>query len=161
MNNKLKDIIIVIEKMAPMLASALMSPAAGMAIQLLENTFGVSSDSLATTISQDPNALEKLQQLELSHSDTLAQYKSQDYQTEISDRKDARQHEEKIIQETGKRDWALDMIAVVFILFFFTLCVLNYFLEIKDDHVMVMLIGQVSAGVGLILSYYFGSSRDG
>lgn len=72
---------------------------------------------------------------------------------------ETQEREEKIVQLTGKRDGILDFIAIMVIVGFFGLCIINYFIQLSDDHVVVMLIGQISSGFMLCLSYYFGSSN--
>jgi len=145
----------IIKKDAPFLADviATANPIAGVIVKLLFRTFGVSDEnSLSNILNTDPQSKEKLQEIENQHIENLLRLS-------INDKADAREREEKIVSLTGKRDWVLDLIAVLFITFFFTVCILGYFYDIKEDHVMLMLIGQISAGVGLILAYYFGSSN--
>ena len=144
---------------APSVASSLLGAPGGLIVSLLEHLFGVDADKLPDTISADPAAREKLQELANQHQEILEHYALQQFQSVVDDRKSARDREEKIIQLTGKRDWMLDGIAVLVILGFFILCIINYFVKIPDDHVITMLIGQISSGFMLCLSYYFGSSN--
>ena len=143
----------LVSKDAPLLASIIgtASPIAGIIVTILMNVFGVKDEaSLTSTIKSDPNASIKIKAIEDQHIDNLTALSD-------NDKASAREREESIVKSTGKRDWVLDLIAVTFIVFFFSICVLNFFFSIKDDTVMVMLIGQISAGVGMIISYYFGS----
>ncbi len=157
---KVSDFVV---KYAPLLGSAISisNPMAGMAIGLIAQMFGAdvkNPDDILAKMSNDPNVEVKLKQIEADQKEAIIQSQTAEFQAAVSDRESARDREEKIIQLTGNRDWIIDLIAVIVIVSFFTLCALNYFVDLKDDHVMVMLIGQVSSGFMLCLSYYFGSS---
>lgn len=145
----------LVEKEAPLLASVIgtANPMAAILVNLLLKAFGILSPmQLPAAIDADPDAAIKLKQIEADHNDVLIQ-------SNMNDTASAREREEDIVAKTGKRDWVLDLIAILFITFFFVICTLNYFFSIKDDHILIMLLGQITAGVGYILSYYFGSSN--
>lgn len=156
--NNLSTIISVVEKLAPELAGVLGGPVGLVVSTLLSNFFGVHPDNLASTIQADPNAEFKLSQFKLQHAEELAQLASADYATEVKDRISARERDEEIIK-AGKTDWVLSAIAIIVVIGFFLLCGLNYFFPLKDDHVLIMLIGQVSSGFVMVLSFFFGSSK--
>lgn len=146
-------------KFSPLIATAIGGPAGGIIASLLSAAFGCTTDTLADTISTSANSAVTMQQFELEHKKELAQIQSTQYTTEVNDRENARDREVEIDKITGQRDWMLDTIAMVVILGFFCLCMLNYFVDISDDHVITMLVGQISSGFVLVLSYYFGSSK--
>jgi|SRR5579872_2358064 len=145
-----------VKKYSPVVASLItaVNPAAGSIINIIASIFGLHPDdpTLADKINQNPEAAVKLKQIEYLKFITPQQIAE-------DDRKNAREREEKIVDKTGKRDYILDTLAIIFVVGFLFLCCLNYFFNIKDNSVMIMMIGQVSAGVGYILSYYFGSSN--
>lgn len=155
----LKDLSSHVSKYAPLLASVIgeANPIAGLVIMALAKAFNCSSnpDDIIASMSADPGATQlKLQQLQIEHEDALNQ-------NQIEDDSNARAREEDIIKLTGRRDWVLDFIAVLVVVGFFVLCAINYFIKLNDDHVVIMLIGQISSGFMLCLSYYFGSSNNG
>lgn len=151
-----KAIAIAVSKYAPLLGSVISeaNPIAGLIVMAIAKAFSSSSDptTLLSSIQSDPQAEVKLKQLELEHQDALMQ-------NQVEDHANARQREEDIIRLTGKRDGILDFIAVLVVIGFFILCGLNYFVKLDDDHIVVMLVGQISSGFMLILGYYFGSSN--
>lgn len=153
---ELKAISETVSKYAPLLGSVLTeaNPIAGMVVMMLAKLFNSTSEpsDLINKITIDPNAAEKLKQLQIDHQDALIQ-------NQIEDRINARDRETKVIQLTGKRDWVLDFLSFIVVVGFFILCILNYFVKPDDDNIVVMLIGQISSGFMLCLSYYFGSSN--
>lgn len=148
----IKDIANAVGAIAPSIATALLGPAGGVAVTLLENLFGVKSDGLVASISSDPSSALKLKELEDQHGEVLIQLTN-------SDKANARDRDVQIIK-SGKSDWVLSTIAIMVVIGFFILCVLNYFEDLKDDHVLIMLIGQMSSGFVMVLSFYFGSSQS-
>lgn len=151
-----KDISLTVSKYAPLLGSVISesNPIAGLIVMAIAKLFNTSSDpsAILSSIQGDPDAAVKLQQLEIEHQDALIQ-------NQMEDHANARQREEDIIKITGKRDGILDFLAILVVVGFFFLCGLNYFIKLADDHIVVMLIGQISSGFMLCLSYYFGSSN--
>lgn len=143
-----------VSKLMPLLGSVISesNPIAGLIVMAISKEFNCSSDNLVSTINADPDADVKLHRVEWDHQDAIMQYQTQD-------KANAREREEKIDAITGKRDWLLDAIAILVVIGFFGLCLINYFIELEDDHVVAMLTGQVSSGFMLCLSYYFGSSN--
>jgi len=71
---KFKELMPFLLKGAPLLASALGSPAAGMVTGLVASAFNADPHdmlNLQRTISTDPDSEEKLKQLECDHGDTI------------------------------------------------------------------------------------------
>jgi hypothetical protein len=149
----------IVSAAAPLLGSALSlaSPVAGVLVSLIAHVFGAKSDDIndiITKITQDGNSASKLKQLEMEHSTAL-------YQAEVDDRKSAREREEAIVKLTGHRDWLLDFIALVVIAGYFIMCVFVVFGDIttQDQQILYMMLGQLTGGFIMVLSYYFGSSN--
>lgn len=69
----LSDIMPILLKAAPTIATALGSPASGIAIELLERAFGVESGNTSSLIDKinDPSAIGVLQDLDNAHSSLL------------------------------------------------------------------------------------------
>lgn len=95
--SKLPDFAKIVGASAPLLASVLGTPLAGVAISLLANAFGVKShdlDNISAVITADPESSIKIKTVEYEHAETLANIAAQNYSTEVDDRKDARNHAE-------------------------------------------------------------------
>lgn len=153
----LTELSLIVRKVTPILGEALLSvnPLAGILVGSIANLFDADKNNtqdIINKINNDTNAEYKLKQIECDNQEMLAKYGD-------NDRANARAREENIYKITGKSDYLLDFIAVLVILGFFILCIINYFVELKDDHILMILIGQISSGFMLVLSYYFGASN--
>ena len=146
-------------KFAPTVAAALGVPGASLVASALSQWFGVEPAKLPATINADPDADVKLKQFEIEHKADLQRIAATNYQTEVDDRKNARQREIEIEKITGKTDYVLSSIALAVVVGFFILCGLNYFYKSPEDHIIIMLLGQLSGGFIMVLSYFFGSSQ--
>ncbi len=138
------DLIPLVLKAAPTLASVLGSPFAGVAVSLIEQAFGVSSntpDVLANAIVSDPAAAEKLKALELQHAEALTSLAN-------ADRSNAR--------ASNKTDRVPAILAFA-ILILYTLVQLTaiYFPGNQDD----VISARVQDILLFVMAYYFGSSN--
>jgi len=150
-----KSIASGLQTVAPYFAKILSNtnPISGIILHALMEIFNTSDvNELPSKIQADPDAETKLKKVEMDNKILLAYLN-------LKDKERATNRERFIIEKTGKRDFVLDILAILFVTFFFILCVLNYFFSAKYDGVMVMLIGQVSSGMGLVLAYYFGATK--
>ncbi len=151
-----KAISASVSQFSPLLGSVITeaNPIAGLIIMAIAKLFNTkaNADEITQAINKDDSAAIKLQQLENEHEDALLQ-------NQVEDVKSAREREEKIVAITGKRDWIVDVIALLVIVGFFFICIINHFINLTDDHAIAMLIGQVSSGFMVVLAYYFGSSN--
>lgn len=147
------DILPIVAKSAPILASVLGSPIAGIALSLIASAFGVKSDDvskLSDVLKSDPDTAFKLKQLELQHAEALATIASNNYQTEVDDRKDARERQVKL------NDHVPTIIAILILLIYagIQFCAI-YSPSSADD----IISARVQDVLVMIVSYYFGSSN--
>jgi hypothetical protein len=149
----------IVSKYAPLLGSVVSSinPLAGIAVNLIAQAFGANpknTDDIIAKINADPEAEIKLKQIEYQHEEILQK-------TATEDRMSAREREEKVIQVTGKRDYVLDSIAFTVVFGYFFMCAMVTFtkLDSTDHDILYMLIGQLTGGFIMVLSYYFGASN--
>jgi len=150
----------VVSKFSPLIGSAISigNPLAGVLVSLVSSLFGADKNDTGDIIAKilaDKDAETKIKQLELEHESSL-------YATEVGDRVSAREREEAIVKVTGKRDWLLDWIAILVIAGYFCMCILICFNKIEDtnNQVLYMMFGQLTGGFIMVLSYYFGSSKQ-
>lgn len=148
-----------ISKYAPLLGSVVssMNPIAGMAVNLVAQAFGAdpkNTDDIIAKISADPEAAIKLKQIEYQHEEILQK-------TSTEDRINARDREEKVMQLTGRPDYVLDAIAFLVIIGYFSMCAVVAFTKMDNtDHdILYMLIGQLTAGFIMVISFFFGASN--
>ena len=151
--NIIPGLVHAVEKFAPAVASSLFGPGGGIAVSLLENTFGCSAPDLPAHIANDPDAALKLKTLEDHHGEALASIASTDYVTEVSDRLNAR-----LVNDS--HFFILATLSIIFIVGFFAfigMMLSRYFPDQQDSHQVFDIL---SNSTMLILSYWFGSCHN-
>ncbi len=155
-----RDFINLISQYAPLLGNVIsrFNPIAFLFINSIAALFEANSKDIhdiTNKIMNDPHAGIKLKQLELQYQEILNK-------NQIDDRINAREREERIIELTGKRDWLLDLIAFVVICGYFVMCSFMVFnrVEGENNQVLFMMFGQLTGGFIMVLSYYFGSTKQ-
>lgn len=144
----------LIGKSAPLIATMLGSPVAGIGVSWLASLFGGNpkdTQALFDKISADPGAEMKLKALEHQHHEELLKIASLDYQTEVDDRKSARQ------REISLHDFVPTILAIGFLVIYSAIqfyCVThenstNDIISARSQDILIM-----------IISYYFGSSHS-
>ncbi|HLX54647.1 MAG TPA: hypothetical protein VKR58_11930 [Aquella sp.] len=154
-----KSISSLVAKYAPVLGEVVgaANPLAGIAVNLIAKVFGANindEQDIINKITNDPTAAIKLRQLELENQEHLVQ-------ASVSDRMSARDREEEIVKATGKRDYVLDVIAIMVVLGYFMVCFTVLFMHINNSsphEILYMLIGQLTGAFLMVLGYYFGGS---
>lgn len=155
---RLKDLLI---KDAPLLAQTLGGPFAGIAVSLISSVFGSDSnpDEVLKSIIKDPEAAIKLKTLELQHQEELQKLQLQSYETEVDDRKNAREREKvtqdkvpAIIAMTFTTGYLL-MMAIVIVM-----AIVDHLGATEQKLLDIAEMG-LTNGMIVILSYYFGSSH--
>jgi len=164
-----KDIVAKVTSAAPLVGS-LFGPAGtivGSGIKLLASALGVepTQDAVIAEISNNPEALLKLKGLEMTHKVELEKLVIQRIQMDYADVQSARDRETKIVQATGKKDYNLYILAWTIIGGYFGLTgMLLYFSYagkpiVDNTGVLFMLLGTLSTAFGLVVGYFFGSSK--
>ncbi len=131
------DIENFIAKSAPLLASAVGGPIAGVAVNLISNLFGSdpkNPDDILKKMQADPDAAMKLKQLEMQHEESLLQIQMQSYAKEIEDRSNARNFVLNFNQPSMM--WFLTI--MVFLVGASCLIGMTYFPEIKSELAMIL-----------------------
>jgi hypothetical protein len=150
----MNDLISMVSKFAPSIATALGSPLAGMAVSALASRLGVEDEVEAVTkaIKADPEAEAKIKQLEHDKFKAI-----------LADKDSARKREMAVVQSDSAPTinkivtpaLALGVTGLSFVLF-----AVLIFVEVKPEakDILIYILGVLSAAVTQILSYYFGSS---
>lgn len=150
----------VIAKAAPLLASALLSPAAGAVVGMITSVFGGDSKNtgdLLKRIATDPESAIKLAQIQSDNIVKLQEFKLDKLQMQLDDVDSARNREVSLAEQhakTGHVNFTQDILAIsiVVLSFLYFFCCF-YFPQYKNEIVMGGAIGFVSQ----ILGYYFGN----
>lgn len=150
----MNELISMVSKFAPSIATALGSPLAGMAVSALASRFNVADDVEAVTkaIMADPEAEAKIKQLEHDKFKAI-----------LADKDSARKREMAVVQSDSAPTinkivtpaLALGVTGLSFVLF-----AVLIFVEVKPEakDILIYILGVLSAAVTQVLSYYFGSS---
>src|SRR5258708_38388541 len=107
------DISNAVKQFSPGIADAILGPAGGIFISLLENAFHVAAPDLAPTIISHPDSsANTLRELELKHQDAIASLEHANYETAVDDRKSAR------AMNVAKQDWIMHVLAIIYLILF-------------------------------------------
>lgn len=152
MANIMQDIVTIVSKSAPLLGTALGSPLAGMALGLIAHLFGVNSNDQNAILSalQSPESAAKLQQLQNEHLEALEQIQATNYQTEVDDRKNARQ------REITLKDHVPTILSILFLISYVGIQLYIVMYPQSADDIISARLQDVLI---MIISYYFGSSN--
>ncbi len=155
----------------PLLANALTGGAAGTVLNLVGGVLGLGgddSDAIEKAIANNPDAIIKLKELEMTHKEELqrialeqARLDMKHDQAFLQDKDSARNREIELTKSTGKRDTNLYVLAwtVVGAFFILTAVLIYHPLDNSATGYINQLFGAMATGFGLVLSYFFGSSR--
>jgi hypothetical protein len=160
--SKAKNLALLVGASAPLLASVLGSPLAGVALSLIASAFGAPSNTveeITSKIKNDPESAIKLKTIEYQHAETLAQIAAQKYATEVDDRKSARENAPLY------RDFLKHLAYLVTIGFFGALILLFSPIPINpntlDRELLSMLVGVLVSKWQTIIDFFYGSSKHG
>lgn len=144
----------------------------GLAGSALAAAFGVEEtpEAVGKAIAEDPDAKEKIQRLESERGqEILAQAQvrieeikaqTEQFRLGAEDTDKARQFAVQLASTNSPLSWGAAILATVFTIAFFV--VLSFCLAntdtIKDNPILLVLLGTLTAGETQILSYFFGSS---
>jgi hypothetical protein len=149
------ELLSLIKGVAPTLATIVAGPLGGAAVSALAGKFGVSDsvEAVAKAIAGDPQAAQKLAEMELEYA-----------KLDSADRDSARKRESEIATSVSA-PWYSKMVTPALALGMFILWgVVNIMLlqnSIPDGmrEIVIRMLGSLDAANMLILSYYFGNSH--
>jgi hypothetical protein len=151
----MNELLSLLKSAAPALATAVAGPLGGAAVAALANKFGVSEsvEAVAKAISGDPQAAQKLAELELEYA-----------KLDAADRDSARKRELEIATSAAA-PWYSKMVTPVLAIGMFVLwgtvnlLLLNNAIPDGMREIIIRMLGSLDAANMLILSYYFGNSH--
>lgn len=142
----------------------------GLAIKTIASAFGIESadpkpDEVLTAIQADPQAALKLQLAVMDFNKSMAEEETKRLGMELADVQSARQRQVEVEKATGKIEVNLYILAwfIIIGLFVLTGLLLYFSYEGKviadQTGVLFMLLGTLSTSFGMVVSYFFGSSK--
>jgi hypothetical protein len=153
----MNELLALLKGIAPTLATAVAGPLGGAAVSAIAGKFGVSDsvEAVAKAIAGDPQAAQKLAELELEYA-----------KLDAADRDSARKRELEIATSAAA-PWYSKMVTPALALgVFFLWAAINYTMLTSKDaiptdmrEIVIRMLGSLDAATMLILSYYFGNSH--
>jgi hypothetical protein len=151
----MNELFNILKGIAPTLATAVAGPLGGAAVTALASKFGVSDsiDAVAKAIAGDPQAAEKLQELELEYAKLDAQ-----------DRDSARKAYAAVATSenaTKLEKLVVPILALGVVGLAFSLIGVLMFVDTPNDQqqLVIFALGFITSAAGQVLSFYFGSSQ--
>ena len=151
----MNELFNILKSIAPTLATAVAGPLGGVAVTALANKFGVSDsiDAVAKAIAGDPQAAQKLQELELEYAKLDAQ-----------DRDSARKAYATVATSenaTKLEKLVVPVLALGVVGLAFGLIGILMFVDTPNDQqqLVIFALGFITSAAGQVLSFYFGSSQ--
>jgi len=151
----MNDLLNLLKGVAPTVATMVAGPLGGAAVSALASKFGVSDsvEAVAQAIAGDPQASQKLAEMEMEYA-----------KLDAADRDSARKRELEIAT-SASAPWYSKMVTPVLAVGMFVLWAsVNILLlssSIPDGmrEIVIRMLGSLDAATMLILSYYFGNSH--
>lgn len=155
----------VLSTVAPVLGNAIIPGVGGVAGSLLASVLGVDANDpkaieKAVAVAS-PEILQKIKELEYTHQEKLLQIASENDKNRMLDIANARNREIEITKVTGKLNYPIYILAGLITLGFFVVMGISMYATLPEDNVQIIsiLIGTLSTGFGMVLQYFFGSSK--
>ena len=150
---EIKPIIAVIEKVAPVLATALGSPIAGIILHIIANVFDANfsdPNDILNKINADPDSALKLKALQYQHEENLKKIASQNYQTTMQDKQSARNF---------PMDFKADIVIFLTVSFFISYTGVLLYSIYHPTHQLDLIMDHLQNIMLKIIDYFFGSSQ--
>jgi len=145
----------LLKGLAPSLATAVAGPLGGMAVTALANKFGVadSVESVAKAIAGDPQAAQKLAELELEYA-----------KLDMADRDSARKNEAALAtsENTPLLNKSVTPILALVVVIAWGLIqyhLLTHVVPTEMREIIIRVLGTLDGALVMVLSYYFGASH--
>jgi len=151
----MNDLFNLLKGVAPALATAVAGPLGGAAVSALASKFGVSDsvESVAKAITGDPQAAQKLAELELEYA-----------KLDAADRDSARKNEAALAtnEHTPLLNKSVTPILAIVVVVAWGLIQYHLLTHIVPDvmrEIIIRVLGTLDGALVMVLSYYFGASH--
>jgi len=150
---------------APLLANAVLPGSGGVVGSLVSGVLGCDNkpeaitNALANATPEQKVALIKIQN---THEENLVKLATENDKIYLQDVQQARDREIAIVKATGKKDYNLYILAWTVIVGFFLLVYFMMYVTLPEKNIgpVNQLFGALATGFGMVLSYFFGSSKS-
>jgi hypothetical protein len=151
----MNDLLGLLKGIAPTLATAVAGPLGGMAVSALATKFGVSDsvESVAKAIAGDPQAAQKIAEVELEYA-----------KLDAADRDSARKNEAALAtsENTPLLNKSVTPILAVVVVVAWGLIqyhLLTHVVPTEMREIIIRVLGTLDGALVMVLSYYFGASH--
>jgi len=145
-----------LKQIAPTVASALMTPLAGMAVSVVSKAIGVEPDKVQDIISSGKLTSEQIAQIKIAEIDLQKQANELGLNFEklaVDDRKSARE------MQMATRSWVPPLLAASVTVGFFGILGMMLLGKVDSNNpAILMMLGSLGTAWTGIIAYYFGSS---
>jgi len=150
---------------APLLANAVLPGSGGVVGSLVSGVLGCDNKPEAITnalTNATPEQKVALIKIQNTHEENLVKLATENDKIYLQDIQSARDREVAVVKATGKKDYNLYILAWTVIVGFFTLVGIMMFVTLPDKNIgpVNQLFGALAAGFGVVLAYFFGSSKS-
>jgi len=153
----MNDLINLLKGIAPTVATMVAGPLGGAAVSAIASKFGVedSVEAVAKAIVGDPQAAQKLSEMELEYAklDSADRDSSRDREVKIATSQDA-----PLLNKVVTPVLALGTVGLSFLLF--GIIIFMKGLDQAQQNILIYVLGALNAATVQVLSYYFGASHD-
>ncbi len=154
-----------IATVAPVLANAIVPGSGGVAAALVNTVLGCGDnpEAMATAVANmTPEQRIALLKIQDEHKEKLVELATENDKIYLLDVASARQREVEIVKATGSKDINLYVLAWIIVFGFFFMVGMLMFVTMPAANVgsVNQLFGALSAGFGVVLAYFFGSSSS-
>ena len=150
----MNDLLNLLKGVAPALATAVAGPLGGAAVSAIASKFGVedSVEAVAKAIAGDPQAAQKLAEMELEFAkvDSADRDSSRDREVKIATSQDA-----PLLNKVVTPVLALGTVGLSFLLF--GIIIFMKGLDQAQQNILIYVLGALNAATVQVLSYYFGA----
>ena len=151
----MNDLLGLLKGIAPTLATAVAGPLGGMAVSALASKFGVSDsvESVAKAIAGDPQAAQKIAEMELEYA-----------KLDAADRDSARKNEAALATSANtpllnKSVTPILALVVVIAWGLIQYHLLTHIVPNEMREIIIRVLGTLDGALVMVLSYYFGASH--
>ena len=150
---------------APLLANAVLPGSGGVVGSLVSGVLGCDNkpEAITTALANaTPEQKVELIKIQNTHEENLVKLASENDKIYLQDVQQARDREIAIVKATGKKDYNLYILAWTVIVGFFLLVYFMMYVTLPEKNIgpVNQLFGALATGFGMVLSYFFGSSKS-
>jgi len=155
----------IVSKTLPILGNAIVPGIGGIAGSLIAEVLGVDPNDpkqIETELKNaNPEVWAKLKESTMKHEERLIELGMENDKMYIADVQNARNREVEITKATGKFNTPLYILAGLIVFGFFSTLGITMFVDLSASNLQIssLLLGTLATSFGMIIQYFYGSSK--